>query len=103
MAALYRLTGDLHPVHIDPEVARANGFPRPILHGLCTLGISARVVARQHGVHPADLRYLEARLTAPVLPGDSLAVASGRRDDGIHFRTLSKGAVVLGGGKAVFG
>ncbi len=103
LAALYRLTGDLHPVHIDPELARANGFPRPILHGLCTLGISARVIARQHGVHPADLSYLEARLTSPVLPGDSLTVASGRQDDGIHFRTLSKGEVVLGNGKAVFG
>lgn len=103
LAALYRLTGDLHPVHIDPEVARANGFPRPILHGLCTLGISARIVASQHGAHPADLGYLEARLTSPVLPGDSLTVASGRWDDGIHFRTLSNGEVVLGGGKAVFG
>src|SRR5690606_30677776 len=103
LAALYRLTGDLHPVHIDPEVARNNGFSRPILHGLCTLGISARVVARQHGVHSADLRSLEARLTSPVLPGESLTVESGRGDEGIHFRTLSNGVAVLSGGKAVFG
>ena len=102
LAALYRLTGDLHPVHIDPEVARANGFPRPILHGLCTLGISARLVALQHGVHPAELRSLEARLTSPVLPGDALRVESGRGDEGIHFQALSNGVVVLGGGKAVF-
>lgn len=103
LAALYRLTGDLHPVHIDPEIASANGFPRPILHGLCTLGISARVVACQQDVHPAELRYLEARLTSPVLPGDSLTVESGKRSDGIYFQTLSKGTVVLGNGKAVFG
>lgn len=102
LAALYRLTGDLHPVHIDPEVARKNGFERPILHGLCTLGISARIIARQHGLHPAELRYLEARLTSPVLPGDALTVQSGKQDDEIHFQTLSKGAVVLGNGKAVF-
>ncbi|CDM23594.1 probable dehydrogenase [Castellaniella defragrans 65Phen] len=103
LAALYRLTGDLHPVHIDPEVARTNGFSRPILHGLCTLGISARVVARQHGAHPADLRSLEARLTSPVLPGEALTVESGRAAEGIHFRTLSNGMAVLSGGKAVFG
>lgn len=103
LAALYRLTGDLHPVHIDPEVARANGFPRPILHGLCTLGISARIIASQHGVHPTDLKSLEARLTSPVLPGDSLTVMSGQKDGRIHFQTLSNGAVVLGNGRAVFG
>lgn len=102
LAALYRLTGDLHPVHIDPEVARKNGFERPILHGLCTLGMSARIIARQHGLHPAELRYLEARLTSPVLPGDALTVQSGKQDDEIHFQTLSKGAVVLGNGKAIF-
>ncbi|MDU7587083.1 MAG: MaoC/PaaZ C-terminal domain-containing protein [Acidovorax sp.] len=102
LAALYRLTGDLHPVHIDPDVASANGFPRPILHGLCTLGISARIVACRHGVHPAELRYLEARLTSPVLPGDTLEVASVKQQHGIHFQTLSNGKVVLSSGMAVF-
>lgn len=103
LAALYRLTGDLHPVHIDPELARANGFLRPILHGLCTLGISARIIARQHDFHPAELRSLEARLTSPVIPGDALTVESGKQSEEIHFRTLSKDTVVLGNGKAVFG
>lgn len=102
LAALYRLTGDLHPVHIDPEVARKNGFERPILHGLCTLGISARIIACQHGVHPAELKYLEARLTSPVLPGDALTVQSGKQNDEILFQTRAKDAVVLGNGKAVF-
>lgn len=102
LAVLYRLTGDLHPVHVDPEIARINGFPRPILHGLCTLGISARIIALQHGFHPAELRYLEARLTSPVLPGDALTVESGKQNDVIYFQTRSSDTVVLGNGKAVF-
>jgi acyl dehydratase len=102
LAALYRLTGDRHPVHIDPAVASANGFDRPILHGLCTLGIAARIVAGQVGAHPADLTELEARLAAPVLPGDTLVVASGERDGLVSFEARVGETTVLSGGKARF-
>lgn len=102
LAALYRLTGDRHPVHIDPAVAEANGFPRPILHGLCTLGIAARIVAGQVGAHPADLAELEVRLAAPVLPGDTLVVASGERDGLVSFEARVGETIVLSGGKARF-
>lgn len=102
LAALYRLTGDRHPVHIEPAVAEANGFPRPILHGLCTLGIAARIVAGQVGAHPADLAELEVRLAAPVLPGDTLVVASGERDGLVSFEARVGETIVLSGGKAWF-
>lgn len=102
LAALYRLTGDRHPVHIDPAVAEANGFNRPILHGLCTLGIAARVVAGQVGAHPADLRELEVRLAAPVLPGDTLDIASGKAAGVVHFEARVGATTVLSGGKARF-
>ncbi len=102
LAALYRLTGDRHPVHIDSDVARANGFERPILHGLCALGIAARVVARQVGAHPADLAELEVRLAAPVLPGDTLVVVSGQRDGVVAFEARVGDTTVLSGGKARF-
>lgn len=102
LAALYRLTGDRHPVHIDPAVAAANGFERPILHGLCTLGIAARVVAGQVGVHPAELRELEVRLAAPVLPGDSLQIASREAAGTVHFEARVGDTTVLSGGKARF-
>lgn len=103
LAVLYRLTGDRHPVHVDPELARASGFDRPILHGLCTLGITARIVAEQVGAHPADLSELEVRLAAPVLPGDRLEVASGMAGDDVLFETRVGETTVLKSGRARFG
>jgi acyl dehydratase len=102
LAALYRLTGDRHPVHIDPQIAQANGFERPILHGLCTLGIAARTVAEQVDAHPADLAELEVRLAAPVLPGDVLEVRSGTHDDVVDFEAAVGQTTVLKGGRARF-
>jgi acyl dehydratase len=74
-ALLYRLTGDINPIHADPEVARAAGFERPILHGLCSYGCAARVALKElAGDDPARFKALEARFTAPVLPGQTLRV-----------------------------
>lgn len=103
-AVLYRLTGDRHPVHIDDEVARANGFERPILHGLCTLGIAARMVADAVAAHPASLRDLQARLAAPVMPGDTIEIVAGSAPDGtLHFELKTGELVVLKSGQAKFG
>ena len=101
-AALYRLTGDLHPLHIDSEVAVANGFERPILHGLCTLGIAAREVARAAGTHPADLTRLSARLSGTVLPGDSIGISVHRQADGVAFAAAVGNRAVLRSGRASF-
>ncbi len=102
-AALYRLTGDDHPVHIDPEVARANGFDRPILHGLCTLGFGARLVARAADAHPADLRELSARFAAPVYPGDALTtLVWPQRVGTARFETSVGETTVLASGFAAF-
>ncbi|HEY1360678.1 MAG TPA: MaoC/PaaZ C-terminal domain-containing protein [Xanthobacteraceae bacterium] len=101
-AALYRLTGDLHPIHIDPEIARANGLDGPILHGLCTLGIAARVLAEAAAAHPCDLHSISARLSAPVRPGDTVAVSAQRAGDGLLFEASAQDRIVLKDGRADF-
>jgi acyl dehydratase len=72
---LYRLSGDVNPIHSDPQVARAAGFERPILHGLCTYGIAARAALRELcGDDPSRVRSFEARFAKVVMPGDTLVV-----------------------------
>ncbi|MFE6934455.1 MaoC/PaaZ C-terminal domain-containing protein [Streptomyces sp. NPDC057699] len=105
-AALYRLLGDRHAMHIDPAAAKAAGMPRPFLHGLCTLAATLLPLADGLGVHPADLVELEARFAAPVFPGDRLALHGW---DGtphgatVRFEASSGGGrPVLSGGLARF-
>ncbi|QXM23395.1 MaoC family dehydratase N-terminal domain-containing protein [Elioraea tepida] len=72
-ALLYRLNGDLNPLHADPEVAARAGFPRPILHGLCTLGVVGHALLRLAcGGAPERLRQLALRFSAPVFPGETI-------------------------------
>jgi acyl dehydratase len=73
-ALLYRLSGDLNPLHADPAFAEAAGFPQgPILHGLCTFGIVGRAVLKAAcGGDPARLRTLSAQFRRPVWPGETL-------------------------------
>ncbi|NLN63562.1 MAG: MaoC family protein [Myxococcales bacterium] len=74
-ALLYRLNGDINPIHSHPEVAAAAGFDRPILHGLCTYGIAGRVALKAlAGDDPARFRALECLFAKPVMPGDTLLV-----------------------------
>jgi len=72
-AALFRLAGDPNPIHVDPDFAREAGFPRPLLHGLCTLGAAMLAVVRERcGGDPTPVRSLRARFTGRVEPGDEL-------------------------------
>jgi acyl dehydratase len=72
-ALYYRLNGDDNPLHSNPSVARAAGFSAPILHGLCTFGITCHALVRTLGrYHPDSLRTLTGRFSAPVFPGETL-------------------------------
>jgi len=70
-AALYRLNGDKHPMHIDPEYSRIHGFDRPILHGLCACGFVIRAVLQKCcGGDPERFRTFACRFSKPCFPGD---------------------------------
>ena len=74
-ALLYRLSGDLNPLHVDPELATKVGFNAPILHGLCTYGVSTRAILEGVcGNDPGRLKSFTARFSQVVYPGDSLTV-----------------------------
>ena len=99
-ALWYRWNGDDNPLHLDPAVAAKAGFERPILHGLCSLGIAAHgLVVRLCEGDPARLKGLQARFTATVTPGETLRTEIWR--DG-SFRTIAveREAVVIGNGLA---
>lgn len=103
-ALLYRLTGDLNPIHIDPDAAAQAGLARPILHGLCTFAICARAVIDGHADRrPGRLRHIQARFSAPVYPGDVLAIDQWRDGDIISFeaRVPARGQAVIKAGKAI--
>ncbi|MGL4964520.1 MAG: MaoC/PaaZ C-terminal domain-containing protein [Inquilinus sp.] len=102
-ALLYRLNGDLNPLHSDPAYAARAGFPRPILHGLCTFGYAGYAIGRTAGSGAiADVGFIAARFTAPVLLGDGLEFDIWRQGPDIAFRARvpARGVTVLDFGTA---
>lgn len=88
-ALLYRLNGDLNPLHVDPDLARAVGFDRPILHGLATYGVVARTLC--HALlddDPTRLTGLDARFAGVVLPGDTVRTSVWRDGDRLSLHTV---------------
>jgi len=102
-ALIYRLSGDRNPLHADPAVAEKGGFPRPILHGLCTFGVAGHALLRAVcDYKPERLRSLQGRFTAPVFPGETIVTEIWRDGASVSFRASVKerGKVVLDHGKA---
>jgi acyl dehydratase len=105
-ALLYRLNGDPNPLHADPDVARAAGFERPILHGLATYGIAGHAILRSVcNYDAARLKMLYARFSAPTFPGETVRVEMWLPVDAgkpLHFRarSLERNLVVLNNGEA---
>ena len=91
-ALLFRLLGDLNPIHVDPQAARVAGFAGPILHGVATLGLACWSVlqACARG-DPRRLRSLAARFAAPVYPGDVLEIWLWPQPDRVRFEVRVQG------------
>ena len=105
-ALLYRLCGDRNPLHADPAFAKMVGFPRPILHGLCTYGITCRAILQAYtDFDPTPIRSHQARFSAPVFPGETITVDLWRDGPVVSFeaRVKDREAVVIKHGKAVLG
>lgn len=102
-ALLYRLSGDPNPLHAEPGVAKAAGFPGPVLHGLATYGVACHALLRTLcDYDPARLKSMTARFSAPVYPGETIRVEMWREGGRAHFRarTVERDVVVLSHGTA---
>jgi acyl dehydratase len=102
-AALFALGGDDNPLHVDADAARRAGYDRPILHGVCTLGVAATaVVATLAGGDAARLSAVEARFIGATYPGETIRVELWRDADAVAFRATvpGRGARVLDAGRA---
>ncbi len=102
-ALIYRLSGDYNPLHADPTTAKAAGFPRPILHGLCTFGVAGHALLKTLcGYRPERLKAMQVRFSAPVFPGETIRTEMWGKGPVVSFRSrvLERNAVVLNNGRA---
>lgn len=101
-ALLYRLCGDRNPLHSDPDFARAAGFPRPILHGLCSYGTACRAVLQEIcGFDHSRVRGFDVRFSSPVFPGETIVTEMWKDGNIVSFRARLKerDVLVLNNGK----
>jgi acyl dehydratase len=102
-ALIYRLSGDPNPLHVDPAVATAAGFPRPILHGLATFGIAGHAILKSLcGYDAARLTAIAGRFSAPVFPGETIRTEMWRDGPVVSFRArvVGRDVMALNNGRA---
>lgn len=100
-AAIYRLSGDKNPLHIDPDMAAHAGFPRPILHGLCSYGIACRAIMQSCCDNdPERIARFDVRFSSPVYPGEAITTRIWRDGSEISFECLilERGVTVIRNG-----
>jgi acyl dehydratase len=109
-AAIYRLSGDYNPLHIDPDIGKNGGLGGCILHGLCSYGFAARAVLRavvpedgERNGAAADLRIMSARFTSPVRSGDELETKVWVIGEREGYTEVAFEQAVVGGKKSLGG
>ena len=106
-AAIYRLSGDRNPLHIDPEFAKMGGFDKPIIHGLCTFGFVGRAVLQAVcDGDPAKLKSFEVRFSGVAFPGETIVTQIWNDADGkvlIQATTAERGEPVISNASATIG
>lgn len=106
-AFLYALSGDRNPLHRDPAFARAVGFPRPILHGLCSYGTACRaILSTVARYQPEQIRQFDTRFSKPVFPGETIVTEIWADGATLSFQASVKerpGTLVLTHGRCVLG
>lgn len=81
-ALIYRLSGDYNPLHADTELAPTIGFPKPILHGLCTYGACGHSIVKALADNePTRFKSIEGRFASPVFPGETIEIYMWKVDD----------------------
>jgi len=101
-AFLYALSGDRNPLHRDPKIAKMAGFPRPILHGLCSYGTACRaVISTLAKYDPKKITSFDVRFSAPVFPGETIVTEMWVDGSTVSFRCKLKEreVVVINNGK----
>lgn len=105
-ALLYRLSGDRNPLHSDPEFARRAGFPKPILHGMCTYGLTCRAVLQTYADYdPSAFQRHRARFSAPVFPGETITINLWKDSNSISFEAhvRERQVIVVRNGQTLLG
>ncbi|MFM0385687.1 MaoC family dehydratase [Paraburkholderia dipogonis] len=101
-ALIYRLNGDDNSLHADPEIAKQAGFPRPILHGLCTFGIACHALVRTLADYRAGrMKRMRVRFSAPVFPGETIRVEVWN-DGSFRCSVVERDLVVIDNGHVEF-
>ena len=102
MALLYRWNADMNPLHADPAIAKAAGFPRPILHGLGTFGVAGHAILKTMcDYDPARFKSIKVRFSAPVYPGETIRTEMWRDGSVVSFRArvVERDVVALNNGR----